>query len=284
VSGTLRHAVRVGARRGWTEFVLSVRSGQDQWFYLFVGVVTVVVLWLNRDSEFPGTGLSYPAVALPSLLGALVVFGLVIGPAFAVAMEKEDGTLLRARATPNGLAGYVTGQVVYHSLSVAPLLLVVVVPSVLLFDGVPASGERVWLLLLLLPVATLATLPIGFAIGALSPSTQKVSTFGMLPVLVLGGISGIFAPVTALWGWVQVVAQVFPMYWVALGMRASLLPDAARAVELGESWRTAPMFAVLAAWAVVGLVLLPPVMRRMVRRQSGAAVAEARERSTQVVR
>jgi len=35
-------------------------------------------------------------VALPSLLAALSVFGMVIGPAYAIAMEKEDGTLLRA--------------------------------------------------------------------------------------------------------------------------------------------------------------------------------------------
>jgi ABC-2 type transport system permease protein len=284
VSRTLRHAVKVGARRGWTEFVLSLRSGQDQWFYVFVGVATVVYLWFNRDEEVEGTGLLYPAVALPGLLGALLVFGLVVGPAFAVAMEKEDGTLLRARATPNGLVGYVVGQVVYNTLSVAPLLAVVLVPSVLLFEDVPASGERAWLLVGLLPLAVLATLPIGLVIGALCPSTQKVSTFGMLPVLVLAGISGIFVPITALWGWVQVVAQIFPMYWVGLGMRAALLPDSAVVVEIGESWRLAATFGVLGAWAVLGLLVLPPVLRRMARRQSGAAVAEARERAVQDIR
>jgi ABC-2 type transport system permease protein len=284
VSRTLRHAAKVGARRGWTEFVLSLRSGQDQWFYGFVGVATVVYLWFNRDEEVEGTGLLYPAVALPGLLGALLVFGLVVGPAFAVAMEKEDGTLLRARATPNGLVGYVVGQVVYNTLSVAPLLAVVLVPSVLLFEDVPASGERAWLLVGLLPLAVLATLPIGLVIGALCPSTQKVSTFGMLPVLVLAGISGIFVPITALWGWVQVVAQIFPMYWVGLGMRAALLPDSAVVVEIGESWRLAATFGVLGAWAVLGLLVLPPVLRRMARRQSGAAVAEARERAVQVIR
>lgn len=32
--------------------------------------------------------------------------------------------------------------------------------------------------------------------------------------------------------------------------------------ELGGSWRTAEMFAVLGAWAVLGLVLAPILLRR----------------------
>ena len=47
---------------------------------------------------------------MPSILGWLIAFGVVIGPAYALAMEREDGTLLRAKAVPDGLVGYVIGQ------------------------------------------------------------------------------------------------------------------------------------------------------------------------------
>ena len=57
-------------------------------------------------------------------------------------------------------------------------------------------------------------------IGALVPNSQKVGTWGMLPVLVLAAISGIFFPMQQLWGWVQVMAQVFRIYWLGMGMRA----------------------------------------------------------------
>ncbi len=90
-----RHAVRQGVRRGWTEFLQSVRSPQDQGFYLFTGLLTLAVLWFNRDNEVGSTGLMYPTYALPSVLGALLTFGVVIGPAYALALEREDGTLLR---------------------------------------------------------------------------------------------------------------------------------------------------------------------------------------------
>ena len=59
-------------------------------------------------------------MALPSILGALLAFGVIIGPAYALAMEREDGTLLRHKALPHGMQGYVTGQLLYHSLGLVP--------------------------------------------------------------------------------------------------------------------------------------------------------------------
>lgn len=279
------HAVEVGVRRGLTEFVQSLRSPQDQGFYLFFGVGTVIFLFVNRNNEVQGTDLLYPAVALPSILGALLLFNAMMGPAFALAMEREDGTLLRAKAVPNGMVGYVTGQAVYHSLSLVPMLLVVLVPSVILFDGVLPGGATAWLTFAWVVVlGLLATVPIGMIIGALVPSSQKVATWGMLPVLLLSGISGIFVPLQAMWGWVQVVAQVFPLYWIGLGLRSAFLPAEAAAIELTGTRRTWETVAVLGAWAVVTLAITPVVLRRMARRQSGSAVEAARQAAVQTIR
>lgn len=279
-----QHAVRLGLRRGWIEFVQSVRSSQDQWFYLFTAFLVVGYLFLRRDTEVDGTDLLLPSVALPSILGALVAFGVVVGPAYALAMEKEDGTLLRHKAVPHGLAGYFTGQLVFQTLSLLPQMVVILVPSFLLFENLMADSSGwftvVWVLLL----GLLAAMPIGMVIGASVPSAQKVGTWGMLPVMVLAGISGIFYPIQQLWGWVQVVAQLFPMYWLGLGMRSAFLPDSAAALELGGSWRTLETVLVLGAWAVAGAVVTPRVLRRMSRRSTGSQVQAAREAAVQWVR
>jgi ABC-2 type transport system permease protein len=278
------HAVRLGLRRGWTEFVLGLRSTQDQWFYLFTAGLAVGYLYLRRDTVVDDTGLLLPSVALPSILAGLIVFGLVIGPAYSLAMEKEDGTLLRAKAVPNGLIGYFAGQLVLHSASLLPQAVAVLVPSFLLFDGLMAHPSGWFTIVWVVVLGLLATLPIGMAVGALVPSVQKVGMWGMLPVMVLGGISGIFYPIQALWGWVQVVAQLFPMYWMGLGMRSAFLPDSYVDAEIGDSWRTWETVAVLGAWAVVGALVAPALLRRMARRQSGSQVAAAREAATQWVR
>ena len=128
-------------------------------------------------------------------------------------------------------------------------------------------------------------MPIGMVIGALVPSTQKVGTWGMLPVMVLAGISGIFYPIQQLWGWVQVVAQIFPMYWLGLGMRSAFLPDSAAALEIGGSWRTlADRRWSSAPGRSPAPLVTPRVLRRMSRRSTGSQVQAAREAAVQWVR
>ena len=102
--------------------------------------------------------------------------------------------------------------------------------------------------------------------------------------MVLAGISGIFYPVQQLWGWVQVVAQVFPMYWLGLGMRSAFLPDGRsragdrRVVADRRDRRRARR---LGGRRGPGD---PGVLRRMARRQTGSQVEAAREASMQWVR
>ena len=280
-----QHAIRTGAGRGWTEFKLSLRSPQDQSFYVFMSLAVLVYLWFNQDNPLEGTDLLYPSVAMPSILGALITFGLVIGPGYSLAMEREDGTLLRAKAVPNGVLGYVTGQVVYHSANVIPSLLVILVPGYFLFDDLVNRGTVGWVTMgWVVILGLLATLPIGIIIGSLVPGVQKMGTWGFLPIMALGAISGIFFPIQGLWGWVQGVAQAFPMYWLGHGMRYAFLPEAASVVEVGGQWRVAETVLVLSLWAVAGFVLAPVVLRRMARRQSGSDVETARSQAMQWIR
>jgi ABC-2 type transport system permease protein len=262
-----------------------MRSPQDQGFYLFTAVVVLAYLRFNRNSEVEGSDLLYPTVAMPSILGALIAFGMIIGPAYTIAMEREDGTLLRAKAVPNGILGHVVGYTVSNPLGVIPSFLVIVVPGMLLFPGLMANGIEGWVTVVWVTVlGILATLPIGIVIGSVVPGVQKVGTWGMLPFVALTAISGIFYPIDALWGWLQGVAQLFPLYWIGLGMRSAFLPDSAAALEIGGSWRTGWTIVVLSVWAIAGLAVAPTVLRRMARRQTGSTVEAAREQALQWVR
>jgi ABC-2 type transport system permease protein len=165
------------------------------------------------------------------------------------------------------------------------MLVVILVPSFLLFDDLMHRGPIGWLTFSWVVVlGLLATMPLGILIGALVPNAQKVGSWGMLPIMVLAGISGIFFPIQALWTWVQVVAQVFPMYWLGLGMRSAFLPDAATAIEIGGSWRPVQTVVVLTVWAVAGALVAPYVLRRMSRRATGTGMQSAREQAAQWVR
>jgi ABC-2 type transport system permease protein len=282
---TKTYAIRLGLRRGWLEFMQSLRASQDIGWYLFTSVGVLGYLYLRRNSEVAGTDLTVPVVSMPSILAGLIAFGVVAGPAYTLAMQREDGTLLRLKSVPNGMPGYVVSQVVTPTLGALVQLPLIVVPSLIIFDGMMSNGASGWAALVgFIVLGLLAMMPIGIIIGALVPSTQKVNTWGMLPVMALIGTSGIFYPIQALWGWVEVVAQVFPLYWVGLGLRSAFLPDGAAALEVGDSWRTLESVLVLGAWAAVAIALLPRVLDRMARRTSGSQVEAARDQALQWIK
>ncbi|MFD5243728.1 ABC transporter permease [Amycolatopsis sp. NPDC058340] len=278
---TIRHSVRLGVRRGWLEARQMMTNREDLFNTFLFPAIFVIVMFFMRDSKLPGTEFSLGAATVPSVLGASIVFSGMLGMAGVLAVEREDGTLLRAKATPNGMIGYLVGKVVTVSSSTVIGMLLVLIPSLILFDGIAPGGLTSWLgLLWVLALGLLATMPIGAIFGSLTSNARSIGLI-MLPTLGIGAISGIFYPITALPEWLQYLGQVFPMYWLGLGMRSALLPDSTVVIEIGQSWRPWETLGVLSVWAVIGLTLAPVVLRRMARRESGSSVAARREKAMQ---
>ncbi|MBO0609621.1 ABC transporter permease [Myceligenerans salitolerans] len=270
-------AARAGLVRGWLETKQSLREPGDVLWYFLMPVIFAVVLLFMRGNTLPGTDFELGAMVLPSIVGMSIAFGGLTGPAGTIATDREDGTLLRAKATPNGMIGYLVGKIVMFGATTLISIVLLIIPG-LTVAGDLRLDARTWLLLAVIFVLGLVTtVPIGVALGSLFKSASQVGLL-FLGSMVLLVPSGIFYPITALPAWLQWVGQVFPYYWLGLGARSAMLPAEMVTAEIGGSWRTLEMFGVLGAWAVVGFVVAPIVLRRMARRASGAAVAEARDR------
>lgn len=276
-------ALNAGVSRGWIEFK-QTWTNRDDLFGQFVFVALFLgTLFFMRNATLPGTGFSLGAATVPGVLGAGIVFNGLNSAAGYLSVDREDGTLLRAKATPNGMLGYLVGKTTAVAMAQVTGILLVLVPCLFLFDSLAPDGVWSYLhLLWVLLIGLAATLPLGAALGSLTSSPRSIALI-TLPIMGLGAISGIFYPITALPGWVQDIAQVFPMYWLGLGMRSALLPDSAVVVEIGQSWRPLATLAVLVAWSVIGLALAPVLLRRMARREAGSSVAERRQKAMQRV-
>jgi ABC-2 type transport system permease protein len=275
-------AVRAGLARGWIELRQTLASAQDVIAVVFFPGLLLGVMLLMRGSTVADTSFSLGAMALPGVLGMLIAFQGVQGAAWTLLVEREDGTLLRAKAIPNGMVGYLISKIIQQSGNILINLLVMMVPGVLLFDGL-SLGATAWLTLLwVVALGLLATLPWGAVLGSLLASPRDISMI-MLPLFAVVGISGVFYPIAQLPGWLQGLAQVFPVYWLGLGMRSALLPAQMAAVEIGGSWRHLETLAMLGIWAVIGLAVAPVVLRRMARRESGAVLDERRQKAMQAV-
>ena len=109
------YAAGVGARRGWTELRQTFTTGQDVFGYALWTVLLIVPLFLLRDDPLKGAGISAGAFMLPSMLGMTLAFTGMMTTAQLLATEREDGTLLRAKAVPHGVVGHLVGKIVMVS-------------------------------------------------------------------------------------------------------------------------------------------------------------------------
>jgi ABC-2 type transport system permease protein len=272
-------AARAGVRRGWIELRHSFTNPGDLVpLVIWTAALLGVMLW-TRTTTVPGTRFSLGTTMMASAIGMTVGFNGLATLGGVLAVEREDGTLLRAKAIPHGMTGYLIGKVVTVAGTILLSVAITLVTGSFLFSGLALGRAGTWLTLIpVLLLGLAATLPIGAVLGSLIPNARSV---GLL-TLASGGliaISGIFYPITHLPPWLQWAGQVFPFYWLGLGMRSALLPASLASVEIGHSWRHLATFGVLGAWAVIGLVLAPVVLRRMAQRESGSSVAARREKA-----
>lgn len=271
------NAMLAGVHRGWAEFRLTTSSASEILGWLWPSVVAVVIMYVLRNVEVPGTSFSLGSQSIPGILGMNVVLIGLMGLASTLTVERTDGTLLRMKATPNGVLGYLTGKVVSYAAMTIASLLVVLAAAAFLFPGLQLNRPGSWLMLAaVLALGLVATLPIGAVLGSLFKNAQNLG-FAMLLLTGLVTISGVFYPIGGFPVWLQWVAQIFPVYWLGLGMRSALLPDALAAAEIGQSWRHLETIGVLGLWTVAGFVLAPIVLRRMARRQSGTTIEKRQD-------
>jgi len=262
--------VRAGLRQGRIEIRISFTTLSEVLSYTIPMIGFFVVMLFQKGHHVPGTTFSLGANTLSSMLGATIATSGILTLSLKLAEERTDGTLLRAKAVPHGMSGYLIGKIVTVTSGSMTGFVVSLVGGILLLPGLSVGSAYSWLTMLWVVVlAFLASLPIGAIIGSIF-SDPTWTGLSILPSMGLIGISGMFFPITHFPVWLQDIAQVFPLYWAGLGMRSALLPDHMAAVEIGGSWRHLATFGVLAAWAVLGLTLAPIVMRRMARKESGS--------------
>ncbi len=265
---------RAGVLRGRIELQHLLRNPKELSGHL-INVVVALVLAGTIDSDVPGTHVPLAHLTLAGFAAYLLLqIGLVNLPQILVT-EREEGALLRLRATPGGIPAYLVAKSLLVVVLALGTLAVLLGAAALLVDGPLPYEPAGWLTLLwVTALGLLAVVPLGAAIGAVLPNPREALALIMLPVMGLLVTSGAVFPLSSLPVVVQKVASVFPLKWMAQGLRSALLPDAARAAEPAGSWELPTVALVLTAWAVLGFLLAVPLLRRAARRESGSRLTE----------
>lgn len=230
------------------------------WTLLYPIILLAIFGSVFDDEIAPGVSFSQ------YFLAGMVATGLMLVSfqqlAITIAMERDDGTLKRLEGTPMPRASYFAGKVgmvlVTGLVQIALLLAV----GVALFGIELPTDAQQWLTFGWVAVLgiTAGTL-LGIAYSSLPRSGKSAAAVVTPPLLILQFISGVFFVFTDLPGWMQDLASLFPLKWMAQGMRSVFLPEDFAAAEAAGSWQLGLVALVLVAWTVGGLVLAMTTFR-----------------------
>lgn len=248
--------LRLGLERARIELLTFFRDRSTVIFTFSFPIVMLLIFGAVFGDEDLGGGVTYARYFTAGMVASGVFTTSFQYLAIAIAAERSDGTLKRLRGTPLPPASFFLGKVGVVVVAGALQCAILVVCAVVTLDLDLPEHASAWLRLAwVLPLGATAGTLVGIAYSSV-PRTGRAAAAVVSPVLVvLQFISGVYFVHSSLPEWMRVLGEVFPLAWLARGMRSVFLPDAAAATETGGTWASGTTAAVLAAWAVVGLVL-----------------------------
>ncbi len=225
---------------------------------LMLGIFGIAFDSIGEIGALPdGTGGVHMAgYYLPGMVAAGILLSGLQNLATDIVREKGEGWLRRLGGSPISPISYFIGKAGQILItSILQLALLLLFASLVLRVELP-SDPALWLRfawIFLLGTATMTML--GIALSALPRSSRSASAVVIPVVLLLQFISGVYLQFSMLPAWLQNIASVFPLKWLAQGMRSVFLPDHFAAMEQSGTWDLGLVALNLGIWLVAGLVI-----------------------------
>jgi ABC-2 type transport system permease protein len=243
--------------------------------FIFAFPVVMLVIFASafasQDQFVSGGGASIGAAQY--YVTGMVSTGIMLTSfqnlAIFIAVERDDGTLKRLRGTPMPPVAFFVGKIAQVLVTTIVQLVLLLSVAHFAYDvDLPRTGALWlrfgWLLLL----GTASGTVLGIAFSSVPKSGRSASAVVTPIVLVLQFISGVYFTYGDLPQWMHAIASLFPLKWMAQGMRSVFLPAQLVAAEPGNSWHIRAGAVVLTVWFVAGLALAVRSFRWM-RRDDG---------------
>jgi ABC-2 type transport system permease protein len=249
--------VRLGVSRARIELLQFFRDRESAVFNFALPMILLVIFGsVFGGQELGNSGITFAQYFVAGMIASGILYTSFQNLAIAIPMEREDGTLKRLAGTPLPRASYFIGKFgMVFVAYIAQVTLLIVVGMIFFGIELPQSAFQwftfTWVSVLGLIACTL----LGIAYSVVPRHGRGASAVVAPVVIVLQFTSGVFFVFTDLPTWMQDVASIFPLRWLAQAMRSVFLPDVAAAGEVGGSWELGTAFVVLLIWTVLGAVL-----------------------------
>ena len=255
VAAKLPSTLSLGRARTGTEVKEFFRR-RDSLIFTFSFPVILLFIFGSVFADDIVPGVSFTQYFAAGMVASGVVLSSFQSLAIGIAIERDDGSLKRLRGTPMPPTSYFLGKIgLVLVTSVIQTAILLTIGALAFNLDLPTSPE-LWLRFAwVFALGTTAGTVAGIAYSSVARSSQSAAAVVSPVVIVLQFVSGVFFVFTDLPGWMQSVGAVFPLKWLAQGMRSVFLPESFEAAEASGSWQLGATALILTGWTVIGLVL-----------------------------
>ncbi len=230
------------------------RQRESVVFTLLLPVLLLVVFGAVLNFDL-GEGVSFTQYFMAGIIAAGILGASLQNMAISIATERSDGTLKHLSGTPMPRSAFFVGKVV-QVLAVTLAIIAVLLLIGVVFYRIDLPSGADWLTFAWVSILGAASCTLlGIAISSLAKNGRSASATVTPFALLLQFISGVFFQFSEIPSWMQTFASLFPLKWMAQGLRSVFLPDALAADEPAGSWELGRVALVLGIWCVLGLIL-----------------------------
>ncbi|MBD0293247.1 MAG: ABC transporter permease [Jiangellaceae bacterium] len=251
-------ALRLGVSRAKLELKAFFRERDALIFAFFFPIIMLAIFSVvfGREGIGPDAEIDFTQYFLPGMIAAGIMLVSFQTLAITIAIERDDGTLKRLLGTPMPPVAYFLGKIgLVLVTSIAQTALLLAYAALMYGVDLPTEPARWltfgWVFLLGAAAGTV----LGIAFSSVPKSARSAPAVVTTPMLILQFISGVFFVFNDLPTWLQQIASIFPLKWLAQGMRSVFLPREFEQLEVSGSWQHGLTAVILAVWLILGLIM-----------------------------
>lgn len=254
-AATRPSTLKVAWARTVLEMKVYFRERDSVVFSFLFPIIMLGIFALVFGNQDTGGEVEFAQYFTPGMVASGIMLVSFQTLAIGIAIERDDGTLKRLRGTPMPAVAYFLGKIGMVLIVGLAQIAVLLAVAVLAF-GVELPPADRWLTFAWVYVlGTAAGTILGIAFSSFPKSARSASAVVVGPLIILQFISGVFFVFSDLPSWLQSIASVFPLKWLAQGMRSVFLPESMEANEVSESWQQGPTAIILVGWIAIGLFI-----------------------------
>lgn len=251
-------------RLGWGRTVIELkqfwRSPTRLVFTFMLPLVFLVVFTaIFGNQKLPGPkgspDLKFRDYFVPGIIAVGIMSTTFSNLATSIPIERGMGMMKRLSGTPLPREAFFIGKIGMTVIVTALETIVLLAVGVALYRVKLPVDAAHWAVLgwvFLLGTASCSVL--GIAYTRLIGNAESAIAIVQMPYLILQFISGVFFRYSEIPKWMQDIAIVFPLKWLAQGMRYAFVPDWLGQSEYG-GWQLPMIALMLAGWTIAGFVL-----------------------------